>query len=110
MADNNINSYCKICGRGYHSCSSCSEQKNIRPWRSIVDSIEHYKIYMAIHEYSISKNKEKAKQELLSCDLSDLETFNPEIKTVVHKIMSDPPKMKSSARNRKTNAEDTGDY
>ena len=62
MSEKNINAYCSICGNGYHVCRSCSEQKTFKPWRSIVDNIEHYKIYLALHEYTLSKNKEVAKK------------------------------------------------
>ena len=105
MADNNINAYCKICGTGYRSCNSCSEQKTIKPWRSIVDTIDHYKIYLAIHGYTISKDKEKARQELQNCNLSGLETFNAEIKSVIKEIMSEPQKIKPVSRGKKINTE-----
>lgn len=81
------NAYCSICGKGYHVCQSCKEQKTFRSWRTVVDSIEHYKIFLAIHSYTISKNREQAKAELEKCDLSDLEHFNPEIKSVIHEIL-----------------------
>lgn len=103
MAENNINAYCKICGQGYHVCNSCQSQKVFKPWRSIVDSVEHYKIYLAIHSYTISKNKELAKEELQKCDLTGLESFNPEIKSAISEIMetSEPAKAKVSSRKRK---------
>ena len=101
MAENNINAYCKICGQGYHVCNSCQNQKVFKPWRSIVDSIEHYKIYLAIHSYTISKNKELAKEELQMCNLTGLESFNPEIKSVIKEIMETPVKVKVSSRKRK---------
>lgn len=101
MAENNINAYCKICGQGYHVCNSCQNQKVFKPWRSIVDSIEHYKIYLAIHSYTISKNKELAKEELQKCNLTGLESFNPEIKSVIKEIMETSVKVKISSRKRK---------
>ena len=94
MAEN-INAYCSICGKGYHVCNSCLEQKTFKPWRTIVDSIEHYKIYMAIHGYTLLKNKESAKQELEKCDLAGLESFKPEIKAVIKEIMTELKKNKS---------------
>lgn len=80
------NAICSICGKGYRVCRSCLEQKSFRPWRSVTDTLEHYKIYLAIHGYTISGNKEQAKEELQNCDLSGLETFRPEIKAAIQKI------------------------
>lgn len=89
MTDNTINAYCSICGHGYRICSACSEQKKFRPWRTVTDTIEHYKIYMAIHGYTITKDRETAKTELQNCDLSGLENFNPEIKAVIKEILAE---------------------
>ncbi|MCI8327326.1 MAG: hypothetical protein HFI37_06080 [Lachnospiraceae bacterium] len=81
---------CSICGKTYKICNSCSSLKTITPWRSITDSMEHYKIYLAIHGYTTSKDREKSKTELQHCDLSGLENFNPEIKSVIGKILAEP--------------------
>ncbi len=88
MAENKINAHCSICGKGYHICNSCYKYKSFQSWRSVTDTIEHYKIYLAVHRYTISGNIEAARQELEHCDLSDLEEFNPEIKSVIKKLMS----------------------
>ena len=89
MSGKKINAYCAICGQGYHICQSCKEHKTFRSWRTVVDSMEHYKIFLAIHGYTVSKNLEEAKSELQNCDLSDLETFKPEIKSIIQKIVSE---------------------
>ena len=89
MTENNINAYCKICGTGYHICNSCSQQKSIKPWRTVTDTAEHYKIYLAIHGYTTSKNKATAKMQLQNCDLNGLEDFKPEIKAAIKKIMAE---------------------
>ena len=89
MSNKNINTYCKICNKGYQICNSCADQKRIKPWRTVTDTIEHYKIYLAIHGYTISKDKTSAKAELQNCDLSGLENFRPEIKSAIKKIMTD---------------------
>lgn len=107
MAEQNINAYCTICGNGYHICNSCLEQKSFKPWRSVVDSIEHYKIYLAIHGYTVSNDKESAKEELQKCDLSDLEHFKPEIKSVIKGIMAEPKRAKiTSKKNDKEKLEE----
>lgn len=89
MSENNINAHCSICGKGYYLCKSCSEQKNFKPWRTVTDTVEHYKIFLAVHGYSTSKNKQKAKDELEKCDLSELESFNDGIKNVIKEIMAE---------------------
>lgn len=94
MAEKN-NAHCSICGKSYQLCHSCSDQKILKPWRAVTDSIEHYKVYLAIHGYTLSKNKARAKKELEKCNLSDLNDFKPEIKTVIKEIMAETKKNKS---------------
>ncbi len=107
MVDNNINAYCKICGKGYHVCGTCQEQRTFKPWRTVTDTIEHYKIYVAIHGYTISKNKESAKADLKNCDLSGLENFNPEIQAVIKEIMGEPKKNFVSKADKKVDGTKT---
>lgn len=105
MAENNINAWCKICGKGYYVCNSCLAQKTIKPWRTITDSAEHFLIYIAIHGYTISNNKEKAKKELQNCNLSGLEDFKPEIKAVIQEIMAEPKKVRTTSKKEKESIE-----
>lgn len=95
-------SQCKICGKDYEVCNSCLNQKTFKPWRTVVDSIEHYKIYLAIHGYSLTKNKNQAKEELENCDLSDLEKFNPAIKNTIKEILAEP-KITTETKRKKKN-------
>lgn len=95
MAENNINAHCDICGKGYHVCQSCLDMKTIKPWRTVTDAIEHYKVYLAIHGYTITKNKDVAKEELKKCNISDIECFLPGIKSVIKEIMDEPKKEKN---------------
>lgn len=93
MSDKNNITHCKICNKGYYICHSCTHQRNLKPWRTVTDTIEHYKIYLAIHGYSISMDKASAKAELKNCDLSGLEHFNPEIVSVIKEIMTEKDNM-----------------
>lgn len=87
MSEQNINARCSICGEGYHLCKSCSDIKSFLPWRTVTDTVGHYLIYTAIHGYTISKDKVKARDELKKCDLSELSKFAPEIQKVISEIM-----------------------
>lgn len=93
-----FNSVCSICGKPYHVCKTCLEQKLFKPWRTVTDSIEHYKIYLSIHGYTLSKDKEKAKEDLKNCDLSDMKNFKPEIKAIIKEIMAEPKKKSISKK------------
>lgn len=96
--EKNINAHCAICGEGYHVCKSCTEQQTFKPWRTVVDSVEHYKIYLALHGYTLSKDKEVAKKELEHCDLSNMENFKPEVKKAIKEIMFEKKRTKTSVK------------
>lgn len=87
----NYNKICSICGAPYRICNSCLRSKSFRSWRTIADTAEHYKIFMALHGYTLSGDREAARQELQRCDLSDLKNFKPEIKAAIREIQSDSP-------------------
>ena len=84
-----LNATCDICGKKYHICSSCKEVKSFTPWRTVTDTMQHYLIFLALSEYTKTKDKEKAKEELSKCDLSELDTFNENIKSVIKEIMAE---------------------
>lgn len=89
MAEKKINTYCKICGKGYYICNACSKQTTLRSWRTVTDNREHYKIYLTLHGYTVSQDKTQAKMQLQNCDLSGLENFKPEIQAAIKKIMAE---------------------
>ena len=85
-----LNARCDICGKPYHVCNSCKEIKTFTPWRTVTDTLQHYSIFLALSEYTKNKDKIKAKNELSLCDLSDLDSFNENIKVVIKEIMAEP--------------------
>ncbi len=85
-----LNGVCDICGKRYSVCKTCQTVKTFKPWRTITDTLEHYKIFIALSEYTRTKNKEEAKEQLSHCDLSDLESFPDRIKKVIKEITVEP--------------------
>lgn len=84
-----LNHQCSICGKRYHFCVDCGNAKTFTPWRTIVDTIEHYKIYIVIRDY---ENKyidiSSAKEQLNKIDLNGLDSFIPEIRLKIEEILS----------------------
>lgn len=101
-----LNATCDICGKKYHICSSCKEVKSFTPWRTVTDTMQHYLIFLALSEYTKTKDKEKAKDELSKCDLSELDTFNENIKSAIKEIMAEEKIVETvSEKNVKENVE-----
>lgn len=100
----NLNATCAICGEKYHVCRPCRETKVFKPWRTITDSINCYKIYIIIHDYTNKKiTKEKAKEQLSECTMP--KTLQPHIADVIADIMSvqSNTKKKSATSSEKAN-------
>ena len=83
------NATCRICGKEYYICADTNQMRKVNPWKIVADSVEHYKIYLALHGYSVSKDKEKAKHDLESCDLSEYSSFVSNVKSRIDEIMND---------------------
>lgn len=85
-----INSYCTICGNGYHLCISCKDKIKLSPWKVYTDTAEHYKIHQILHGLSCNTyTKDEAKDKLKNVDLSDLETFKSSIKSIIDDILKE---------------------
>lgn len=92
------NAVCAICGSPYRVCQSCQNIKSFTPWRTVTDTLPHYVIYSILWDYTNKKDKVKAKEELNKCDLSELETFDEDVKRVIKEIMSEDKTTKVSVK------------
>lgn len=85
-----INATCTICGSGYHMCLSCKDKMKLSPWKMYTDTAEHFKIHQIIHGFSTGVyNKDEVKNKLKNVDLSDLDTFKPNIKSIIEDILKE---------------------
>ena len=92
-----LNAKCEICGKMYHMCNSCADSLTFKPWRSVVDSIEHFKIYIVLSDYTNKHiSKGEAKQELEKCNISDYKTFEPHIVKAIDEILKDDKQVTNS--------------
>lgn len=96
---NKINHWCVVCGKGYHACDSCNETKSITPWRSLTDTVEHFKLFTVLKDYNNKLiNKTEARNLLSNIDLSGKDSFKDSAKNVLEDILKDdvvePKKMK----------------
>ena len=83
------NATCAICGKPYEICRTCQEIKSFTPWRTITDTLQHYTLFLVLSEYSRTKDKAKAKDELSKCDLSEKELFKDSVKNMIDEIMKE---------------------
>ena len=83
------NATCAICGQPYKICRTCQEIKSFTPWRTITDTLQHYSLFLVLSEYSKTKDKTKAKDELSKCDLSEKELFKDNVKNMIDEIMKE---------------------
>ncbi len=88
---NKKNHVCLICGKPYRACQSCENVKSFQPWRTITDTLTCYKIFLILNSYSNGyTNRTEAKEQLSSCDLSQLDSFIPHIQESVRQLLEKP--------------------
>lgn len=97
-----LNAKCAICDKKYHLCKTCEDVKTFSPWRTVTDTIDCYKIFLVLSEYTKTKNKVQAKKELSTCSLKEKDTFAPHIKTAIDEILAEPEvKVETSTKETK---------
>lgn len=88
---NKDNATCLICGKKYHLCITCERTRATwKPWKMIVDNENCYDIYQIINDYMFGKmSKDDAKAKLEKLNLSELNSFNDNVKTVINEIVDE---------------------
>ncbi len=93
MANNKINHYCIICGKGYHACDSCMEIREFTPWRLLADKPSCFQIYMILDKYKKNLiSKDEAREQLLHHDLREKDTYKESARKLVDEILDEPKK------------------
>lgn len=84
------NATCSICGKSYHKCLSCRDSMKLQPWKMYTDSAEHYKVFQAVRGYNTSiYTKDEFKSKLKNIDLSDLESYEENVKALIKDVLKD---------------------
>ena len=84
------NATCKICGSPYYVCMSCVDAMKSHPWKTFVDTAEHYKVFQVVRGISTGVyTKDEAKKKFKNIDLNDIETFIPYIKDVIKDVLKE---------------------
>lgn len=89
MANKNNNRKCVICNKIYSFCpNGCAEDKGKPAWMAVFDSENCKDIYYTCvnAEVGNSLTKAEAKKRLKKLDLSNVENFNPVVKSWIEDI------------------------
>ncbi|MCI8485215.1 MAG: hypothetical protein HFH41_12900 [Lachnospiraceae bacterium] len=87
--DSYFNAVCTVCGKKYHVCQSCQNTGSFVSWRTIADSPACYKIFQILSSHTNRRiNEQEAKGLLLECDLTELDTFLPDIRKNIRTLLS----------------------
>lgn len=94
---NKPNSTCCICGNDYYCCQDNQEIKSFTPWKRITCSLEHYKIFLILRDYTNQMiSKEVAKEKLSKCNLSDVKHFAENIRYTINEICQEKKQNKKN--------------
>lgn len=90
----NINHWCAVCGKGYSYCDGCNSN-SFKSWRTIVDTIDHYKVFLVVKQYAEKQiDKTEARKQLNTANIAGWENFKPQIVKTLKEILNDKDKNK----------------
>lgn len=80
---------CIICGKEYDACLSCKDKISLRPWKTVTDTIDCYKLFLVLAQFNKgSLTKDVAKKQLSNIKYN-LDELKEHDKKVVLEIMSE---------------------
>ena len=89
MANNNKK--CLLCGKEFKFCPTCQQKSAADAWKNIFDKEECRTIFHLACDYAQGEvDADTAKKILSGCDLSNKDSFKPEIVTFINNILSAP--------------------
>lgn len=87
MAARKPNHTCKVCGKAYYACNACDQ---MRSWRAMCDTPEHYQIYQTLILYTrrmIDKFEAASMLDSVGVDLEQLGNFTPSTADLMWEIL-----------------------
>lgn len=91
-------STCIICGKQYKTCLSCQQEISLKPWRTITDEINCYKIFLVLSQYNngyIKKDEAKKQLEKIRYNESEL---RESVRETIKEIMSTSETKKNTSK------------
>lgn len=91
--------HCKVCGAEYNYCPGCPEYTNEPRWRISYDTENCKEIFDTLVKQSTGKMTTKsARRKLLRLDLSNVESFNPDIRRHLESVINTPVETKKEVK------------
>lgn len=81
---------CIVCGKRYQACLSCKDRIRQKPWKSITDTIDCYKIFLAITQYNNGYTTKEETIKHLEAIHYDEENLSESVRNRIKEIMSAP--------------------
>lgn len=88
-------STCIICGEKYKTCLSCKREMSIKPWRSIVDKISCYELFLTLSQYNNGYTSEEQARKQLEKIKYDKDSLIDPVRLDVEKILSNKGEKKN---------------
>ncbi len=84
------NATCSICGNSYYKCLSCRDSMKLHPYKNYCCSVDCYKVFQIVRGYNTGiYNKDEFKCKLENINLSDLENYEENIKTLIKDVLKE---------------------
>lgn len=91
---------CVVCGRQYRACLSCKNQIRLKPWKSITDTMECYKIFLVITQYNNGyTSREEARKQLEAIPYNE-DILSESVRNKIKEIMSVPVEQPKKTANK----------